>query len=150
MRRSRCKTRNREASATDDFATIVGSGDADNNPKVIVRAGLDWKPVASVTLFGEFNYIGKRAANLNNAFYLPAYNTTDIGGTWKINDMFKIQVNVTNVFNQDGVLSWSRSGGFLESLNRQGITKAQYSATGIYPIVNVQARAYFVTLGAKF
>jgi outer membrane receptor protein involved in Fe transport len=128
----------------------VPDGDADNNPKVIVRAGLDWKPIPTVVLFGEFNYIGKRAANLNNAFYLPAYNTTDVGGTWNINKTFKMQLNVTNVFNQSGVLSWSRSGAILDSLNRQGLTKAAYSPTGIYPIVNVQARAYFLTLGAKF
>ena len=143
-------TQGPKGDGTDDFVTIVASGDADNNPKVIVRAGLDWKPVEALTLFGEFNYIGKRAANLNNAFYLPAYNTTDIGGTWNINKTFKLQLNVTNVFNQSGVLSWSRSGGFLASLDRQGLTKAQYDPNGIYPIVNVQTRAYFVTFGAKF
>jgi outer membrane receptor protein involved in Fe transport len=145
---------------TDDVKNIVPEGDADNNPKIIIRAGLDWKPVPEVTLFGEFNYIGKRAANLNNAFYLPAYNTTDVGGTWNINKMFKLQLNVTNVFNQSGVLSWSRSGGFLDSLDRQGVTKpnpaaathpaSDYSPTAVYPIVNVQARAFFLTLGAKF
>jgi iron complex outermembrane recepter protein len=143
-------TQGPKGDGTDDITTTVPNGDADNNPKVIVRAGLDWKPVESLTLFGEFNYIGKRAANLNNAFYLPAYNTTDIGGTWNLNTMFKLQVNVTNVFNQSGVLSWSRSGAILDSLNRQGLTKAAYNPNGIYPIVNTQARAYFVTLGAKF
>ena len=134
---------------TDDVLTATLPGAADNNPKVIVRAGLDWKPVSSVLLFAEFNYVGRRAANLNNAFFLPSYNTTDIGGTWNVNENFKVQLNITNVFNQDGVLSWSRSGGFLESLNRQGLAKADYKPNGIYPIVNTQARAFFLTLSAK-
>jgi iron complex outermembrane recepter protein len=143
-------TQGPKGDGTDDIARTVPNGDADNNPKVIVRAGLDWKPVSAVTLFAEFNYIGKRAANLNNAFFLPAYNTTDVGGTWNLNEMFKLQVNVTNLFNQSGVLSWSRSGAILDSLDRQGLTKAAYDPKGIYPIVNVQARAFFVTATAKF
>jgi iron complex outermembrane recepter protein len=143
-------TQGPKGDGTDDIAVIAPNGAADNNPKVIVRAGLDWNPVSAVTLFGEFNYVGKRAANLNNAFFLPAYNTTDVGGSWNVNEMFKLQVNVTNVFNQSGALSWSRSGGFLESLNRQGLTKAAYDPKAIYPIVNTQARAFFVTATAKF
>jgi iron complex outermembrane recepter protein len=144
---------------TDDIATTVPNGDADNNPKVIIRAGLDWTPVDAVTLFTEFNYTGKRAANLNNAFYLPGYSSVDLGGSWNITKIFRVQLNVTNLFNQSGVLSYSRAGGFLNSLDRQGVTKfdpalgprpSDYDPNAIYPIVNAQARAFFLTLSAKF
>jgi outer membrane receptor protein involved in Fe transport len=134
---------------TDDVLTITPNGAADNNPKIIARAGLEWRPIRNVSLFGEFSHIGKRAANANNAFYLPAYSTVDLGGSWNITDKTKVQLNVNNVFNQVGIVSWSRTG-FLASLDRQGLTKAQYDRNGVYPVVPIQARAFFLTLSTKF
>jgi len=147
---------------TNDVASIIPEGDADNNPKIILRGGLDWKPVSIVTLFGELSYLGKRAANEYNAFYLPGYGSLDIGGKVQITKAIKLQANITNVTNSVGVLSWSQSGGFLASLDRQGLVSPAQGASGkypgvpvynpatLYPIVPSQARAFFLTLGAKF
>lgn len=143
-------TQGPKGDGTDDTLSIIAPGDADNNPKIIIRAGLDWQPVHSVILFGEVNYLGKRAANAANAFYLPAYTTVDIGGSLQVNDHVKLQLNVTNLFNTVGVMSWSRAGGFLASLDRQGLTKSQYDPGAIYPIVPVQPRALFLTGNVKF
>jgi outer membrane receptor protein involved in Fe transport len=79
-------------------------------------------------VFTQVSYLGKRAANAANAFYLPAFTTVDIGGSWNINKHIKAQVNVNNLFNQVGIMSWSMTG-FLASLNRQGLTAAQYNPT---------------------
>ena len=134
---------------TDDVLTLIPNGDADNNPKIILRAGWDWKPVDKVAVFGNVTYLGKRAANAADAFYLPAYATVDVGAAWNITKNVKLQFNVNNLFNSSGVSSWSLTG-FLASLNRQGLTKAQYSPQALYPIVPVQARSFFWTLSTKF
>jgi outer membrane receptor protein involved in Fe transport len=143
-------TQGPKGDGTDDVVTIVAPGDADNNPKIILRAGLDWQPVKGLNLFGEVNHLGARAANEANAFYLPAYTTLDLGGSLSINEHFKIQVNVTNVTNTLGVMSWSQSGGFLASIDRQGLQKSGYNPAGLYPIVPIQPRAAFVSANVKF
>lgn len=134
---------------SDDTRTLLPDGDADNNPKIIVRGGFDWKVLPSVRLFGEVTHMGKRAANAANAFYLPAFTTVDLGASWNISKNVKAQFNVNNVFNQVGIMSWSLTG-FLASLNRQGLTAAQYNPAALYPVVTSQARSLFWTISTKF
>lgn len=135
---------------TDDVLTLIAPGDADNNPKIIARGGLDWTPVKSVTLFGEVNHLGKRAANQANAFYLPAYTTLDLGASWDVTDRFKLQFNMVNVTNALGVMSWSRSDSLLASIDRQGLAKGAYDPNGLYPILGIQPRAAYLSANFKF
>lgn len=134
---------------TDDVKTLIARGDADNNPKIILRGGFDYAPIADVKIFGTVSYLGKRAANAANAFYLPAFTTVDMGASWNITKHIKAQFNVNNLFNQVGIMSWSATG-FLASLNRQGLTAAQYNPNAIYPVVPSQARSFVWTVSAKF
>lgn len=140
---------NRDGS--DDVATPLPEGDADNNPKIILRGGANWKPVDRVSLFGNVSYLGKRAANVANAFYMPGFTTVDMGMSFKVSENITAQFNVNNVFNTVGVMSWSRTG-FLASLDRQGLSKAAYAANPnqILPVVPSQARSFFWTLTGKF
>ncbi|MEI6643883.1 MAG: TonB-dependent receptor [Novosphingobium sp.] len=135
---------------TDDALTLIAPGDADNNPKIIARGGLDWTPIKGVTLFGEVNHLGKRAANQANAFYLPAYTTLDLGASWDVTDRFKLQFNMVNVTNALGVMSWSRSDSLLASIDRQGLAKGAYNPNGLYPILGIQPRAAFLSANYKF
>ena len=135
---------------TDDVLSLIAPGDADNNPKIMLRGGLDWSPIKNVTLFGEVNHLGKRAANAANAFYLAAYTTLDLGASWDVNDHVKLQFNMTNVTNTLGVMSWSRSDSLLASIDRQGLAKGAYDPKALYPIVAVQPRAAFLTANVKF
>ncbi|QUD85927.1 TonB-dependent receptor [Phenylobacterium montanum] len=142
-------TQGPKGDGSDDVKTLIKSGDADNNPKIITRAGFDWNALPDVKLFGEVTYLGKRAANAADAFYLPAFTTVDLGAAWNVTKNIKLQFNVNNVFDEVGVMSWS-STGFLASLNRQGLTPAAYNPRALYPIVPSQARSYFLTLSAKY
>ena len=135
---------------TDDTITLIAPGDADNNPKIILRGGLDWTPIKGITLFGEVNHLGKRAANQANAFYLPAYTTLDLGASWDVTDRFKLQFNMVNVTNTLGVMSWSRSDSLLASIDRQGLAKGAYDPKGLYPILGTQPRAAFLSANYKF
>lgn len=142
-------TQGPKGNGTDDKLTLLPEGDADNNPKIILRAGGEFKPTDGTALFAEVSHIGKRAANAAGAFYLPAYTTVDVGASVQLTDAIKLQANVNNLFNEVGIVSWSRTG-FLASLDRQGLTKATYNPHSILPVVPIQARSVFFTLSGKF
>jgi iron complex outermembrane recepter protein len=137
---------------SDDVLVTTPKGDADNNPKLLSRTTATFKPVKAVQLFLTHNYLGKRAANRNNAFYLPGFHTVDFGASFEFGGRFKIQANVNNVFNQLGILSWARGGGFFNSLDRQGLTREAVAAAPnqLYSVVPTQPRSFFVTATAKF
>jgi len=142
-------TQGPSGNGSDDTKSLIPSGDADNNPKIILRSGFDWSVAPKVKLFGDLDYLGKRAANADNAFYLPGFATVNLGAAWNVTDKIKVQFNANNVFNSVGIMSWSLTG-FLASLNRQGLTQAQYNPQAIYPVVPSQARAFFWTASVKF
>jgi iron complex outermembrane recepter protein len=137
---------------SDDVLVTTPKGDADNNPKLLTRTTATFKPSEAFQIFLTHSYLGKRAANRNNAFYLPGFHTVDVGASYEFAKAFKLQFNVSNVFNQLGVLSYARSGGFFNSLDRQGLTRDAVTAAPnqLYSIIPNQPRAFFVTGTAKF
>ena len=140
-------------SRTDDtLAPPTPSGVADNNPKFLARTTLTLKPSPAAQVFITHSYTGKRAANRENAFFLPGYHLVDLGASYEFSEHFKLQANVNNVFNQYGVMSWARSGGFLTSLDRQGLTKASVAANPnqLLFVVPTQPRSFWLTATAKF
>jgi iron complex outermembrane recepter protein len=143
-----------DATLTPGLETLdpTPKGDADNNPKLMTRSTLTLKPSDAAQVFLTHSYLGKRAANRENAFYLPGYHTFDLGASYEFGETFKLQVNVNNVFNQYGVMSWARSGGFLTSLDRQGLTKAAVAANpnDLLFVVPIQPRSFWVTGTVKF
>jgi iron complex outermembrane recepter protein len=137
---------------SDDVLVTTPDGDADNNPKFMSRTTATFKPSAAFQIFATHNYLGKRAANRNNAWYLPGFHTVDLGASFEFAERFKLQVNVNNAFNQFGILSWARGGGFFNSLDRQGLTKADVAANPnqLFSVVPAQPRSFWLTATAKF
>ncbi len=137
---------------TDDVLVTTPKGDADNNPKFMSRTTATFSPTEAFRIFLTHNYLGKRAANRNNAWYLPGFHTVDFGASYEFGEHFKLQVNVNNVFNQFGIMSWARSGGFLSSLDRQGLTAADIAANPnqFFSVVPAQPRSFWITATAKF
>jgi iron complex outermembrane recepter protein len=137
---------------SDDVLVTTPKGDADNNPKLMSRTTATFSPTESFQIFATHSYLGKRAANRNNAWYMPGFHTFDLGASYDFTENFKLQANVNNVFNQFGVLSWARGGGFFNSLDRQGLTKAAVAAAPnqLFSIIPAQPRSFWVTATAKF
>lgn len=138
----------------DDTFVATPKGDADNNPKFLARTTATLTPMAGLEVFLTHSFTGKRAANRANAWYLPGFHTVDFGTSYSFGQdgRFKIQANVNNVFNQFGIMSWARSGGFLSSLDRQGLTRADVQANPnqLLNIVPVQPRSFWITGTVKF
>jgi iron complex outermembrane recepter protein len=137
---------------SDDKLVTTPKGDADNNPKLLTRTTATFKASETFQIFATHSYLGKRAANRNNAWYMPGFHTVDLGASFEFSGAFKLQLNVNNVFNQFGVLSWARGGGFFNSLDRQGLTKAAVEAAPnqLFSVVPTQPRSFFITGTAKF
>lgn len=142
------------AGPADDVLVASAKGDADNNPKLLTRTTATFKPLAGLEVFLTHSYTGKRAANRANAWYLPGFHQFDMGSSYTFgpDKRFTIQANINNLFNQFGVMSWARSGGFLASLDRQGLTKADVAANPnqLFNIVPVQPRSFWLTGTVKF
>jgi iron complex outermembrane recepter protein len=136
----------------DDALVTTPDGDADNNPKFFSRTTATVDATEALQIFVTHNYLGRRAANRNNAWYMPGFHTVDLGASYAFSKMFKLQANVNNVFNSFGVLSWARAGGFFQSLDRQGFTKADIDANPnqLFSVVPAQPRSFWITATAKF
>lgn len=136
----------------DDVLVSTPPGDADNNPKLIARTTLTWTPVEGFSTFFTHSYTGKRAANRVNAWYMPGFSTFDLGASYKFAGHFKLQANISNLFNNFGVMSWARTGGFFNSLDRQGLSKADVQANPnqLLEVVPIQPRAFWLTATVSF
>ena len=136
----------------NDVKVITPSGDADNNPKVMARTTGTWTASDKLSVFLTHNYTGKRAANRENAWYMPSFYTFDLGASFNVTERIRLQANVNNLTNEFGVMSWGRAGGFFASLDRQGLTKAAVAANPnqSFTVVAIQPRSYWLSASVKF
>lgn len=141
-----------QAGPQDDTISAVPNGLADNNPKYMATTTLRFTPSEHFTVFTTWKYLGARAANRYNTFFLPAFSQFDLGATYTFNEHFDVSFNVNNVFNEAGVMSFSPAGSFTNALDRQSFTPAQRAANpnGLFSILTSQPRAFFLTGKVKF
>lgn len=99
-----------------------------------------------------YQYMGKRWANVANAFQLPAFGSVDLNMGYNITKKIALSASINNLLDTYGVMSWAAPGGFPASLDTQGFTKAMYEANtnAIYSTQSIMPRAYFLTLSYKF
>ena len=144
-------TQGPKGDGSDDIISTVPAGTADNNPKIIARATATYRPVETLSLFATYSYLGKRAANRRDAWYLPGFSTVDAGFAWDVTGNFSVQGNVTNVFNTVGIMGWAKSGSLLTALDRQTLTPAQVAAdpNQLFSVLPNQPRAFYLTLSFK-
>ena len=99
-------------------------------------------------------FMGKRQANVANAFLLPSFSQFNFSTGYDLSKHFALSLVINNIFNTYGVMSWSRPGSFLQALDRQGFTKEMYEEAvknnTPYSTVSIPARAYFITATFKF
>jgi iron complex outermembrane receptor protein len=137
-------------SADDTVADFSGNR-TDNSANIILRVSPTYTSGKFYSSL-DFSYMGKRAANVANAFDLPAYNQSNLNLGYNLTTKLQLQVNINNLFNQNGVMGWSAPGGFPAALDRQGFTKAQLDANpnAVYSSLSLPPRAYFITATYKF
>ncbi|MEA5460998.1 TonB-dependent receptor [Arcicella sp. LKC2W] len=100
----------------------------------------------------NWQYMGKRWANVGNAFQLPSFNSFDLNTSYKITNKVQANLSINNLFDTYGIMGWAAPGGFPAALDTQGFTKAMLDANpqAIYATLPIMPRAYFLTLSYKF
>ena len=135
----------------DDAIQDFSGNKTDNSANVIASI----TPTYSTDKFYaslNWYYLGQRAANVANAFDMPAYNQFNLTMGYDFTRKFRLSVNINNLFNQIGVMGWSAPGGFPAALDRQGFTKEILAANpnAVYSTLSIPPRAYFLTAAYKF
>jgi outer membrane receptor protein involved in Fe transport len=137
----------------DDVLADYSGNRTDNSANVILNV----TPTYTIDKFSTFvtwQYMGAREANVANAFLLPAFSQYNLGAGYDFTKKLQVSLNINNVFDKYGVMSWSRPGTFLSALDREGYTKAMYqadlAANKPYSTIAIPPRAYFLTLTYKF
>lgn len=139
-------------SADDSIVTYSGN-ETDN----IARSIINITPSYNIDKFYAqltWSYMGKRQANVANAFLLPSFSQFNFSTGYEVSGNFQLSFNINNLFNKYGVMSWSRPGSFLQALDRQGFTKEMYTEVvknnTPYSTVAIAARSYYLTATFKF
>jgi len=138
----------------DDDTLVTYSGNETDN---IARSIINITPSYNTDKFYAqltWAYMGKRQANVANAFLLPSFSQFNFSTGYDVSKNFNIGLVINNLFNNYGVMSWSRPGTFLAALDRQGFTKEMYNEAiknnTPYSTVAIPARSYFITGTFKF
>ncbi len=135
----------------DDTLVTYHGNKLDNVPPVMVTIAPTYtvgKFYASV----NYQYMGKRWANVANAFQLPSFHAADLNMGYTISKSVQLSASINNLFNTYGVMAWAAPGGFPASLDTQGYTPAMKAANenNIYSTLSILPRAYFLTVTFKF
>jgi iron complex outermembrane recepter protein len=103
-------------------------------------------------LFVNYYYLGKRAANNLETFYLPGFGQTDLGLGYRVTRRLTLNGNINNLFNKVGVMDWQAPGGFPNSGNTGGFTPAQREGNpnAIYSILPIQPRSFYLSASYRF
>lgn len=143
----------RNLGAADDTLVSFSGNETDNIARSIINITPSYnaeKFFAQLT----WSYMGKRQANVANAFLLPSFSQFNFSAGYDVTRKFNLGLVINNLFNTYGVMSWSRPGAFIEALDRQGFTREMYqdavSKNRPYSTVAIQPRAYFLTGTFKF
>jgi iron complex outermembrane receptor protein len=137
--------------AQDDQLVSYSGNETDNNAKLMLSAAPTYTHGKFLAQLNWF-YLGDRQANVSNAFKLPGFSQFDATVAYDLNDHFRLQGNVNNIFNVYGVLGWVGPGGFPAALDRQAFTPAyvQANPNAVYATQGSMPRAYFFSAVYRF
>ncbi len=128
---------------SDDTILQLPDGDAANTAKVQgAITGTYSRDLWST--FITLRHLGDRPANANNTFDLEAFTTIDVGASYKVNDDLTFRLNVNNLTNEHGVLSWQGAGDF------NGLDRSFTPVNELWSVVHQQPRAIFFTASIDF
>ncbi|NQY88632.1 MAG: TonB-dependent receptor [Colwellia sp.] len=127
----------------DDYIEYFSDGDAANSAKFqgsLTGAYTEDNWSAFMTI----RYLGDRPANANNSFDLAGFATIDIGATYFVSENFTVNLNVNNLANEHGVMSWIGAGDF------SALDRSIAPANELYAVIHQQPRSLFVTATYEF
>jgi outer membrane receptor protein involved in Fe transport len=100
----------------------------------------------------QWQYMGARPANNDNAFDLPAYEQANLTLQWRFTNRIRLSFTENNVFNNKGTVEWAPPGDYGSFESPEAFTKAKLEAdpNAVFEILQIPARAYFLKLTYDF
>jgi iron complex outermembrane receptor protein len=144
---------NGDGPADDTIISYTGN-ETENAPRVM----LNLTPTYTAGKFYTFitwSYLGSRQANSANVFKLPGFSQVDLGAGYDVSKKMQLSLNVNNVFNKYGVMSWVRPGSLFDVISgNSSFTSAMYekavTTNQPYSTIAILPRAYYLTATYKF
>jgi outer membrane receptor protein involved in Fe transport len=97
-------------------------------PKIMANITPNLK-VGKAFGFVTWNYMGEREGSNTNVYKLPAFSQFDLGLGYNLNENLSMLINVNNVFNKYGVMSYQRPGTLQQQLaGFENFTQAEYAS----------------------
>ncbi len=100
----------------------------------------------------NFYHMGSRWSNAANTFKLPAFTQLNLNLGYQFSDNFRLGLNITNLANTYGIMSWTAPGFFPLNLDQAGFSPERLAANpdAIFGSLAIPARAYFMSLTYRF
>jgi len=137
----------------DSLVTTLSGNETDNIARSIINVTSSYN-LNKFYVQLTWSFMGKRQANVANAFLLPSFSQFNFSTGYDVSKSFTLSLVVNNIFNKYGVMSWSRPGSFNAALDRQGFTKQMYQDAVKnnlpYSTVAIAPRAYFMSAAFRF
>lgn len=112
----------------DDMPTTYSGTTVAFTPKIMANVTPNLK-VGKAYGFVTWNYMGEREGSNTNIYKLPGFSQFDLGVGYNLTDNLSMLVNVNNVFNEYGVMSYQRPGTLMQQLSGfENFTQAEYDA----------------------
>ncbi|PUB26759.1 TonB-dependent receptor-like protein [Elizabethkingia sp. YR214] len=105
--------------------------------------------------FVTWSYMGKREGSNTNVYKLPGFSQFDLGIGYNLNENLSMLVNVNNVFNKYGVMSYQRPGTLQQQLaGFENFTQAEYTSAEAnntpYFTIAIPPTSGYITVTYKF
>lgn len=143
----------RNPGVADDTLVSYSGNETDNAARSMINITPSYN---TGRFYAQLNwsFMGKRQANVANAFLLPSFSQFNFATGYDISSHLQLSFNVNNILNKYGVMSWSRPGTLLTAIDRQGFTKEMYE-TAVknntpYSTISIPARSYYLTATFRF
>ncbi|MDX2069135.1 MAG: TonB-dependent receptor [Haliscomenobacter sp.] len=99
-------------------------------------------------------YMGRRAANSSETFYLPAFSQFDLNLGYDLSPKVQLRASINNLFNTFGLMSWNgptTSGLPFETFDTENFSPEKRAANPniVYYTGSIQPRAYFLSCTFK-
>ncbi len=107
---------NRSVDPSDDSILDYSGNDLPHNPNLSVEVTPSYI-FGSNRLFLSWRYLGKRQANIANAFELPGFSTFSAGFQTKLNENISASLYVSNLLNSAGLMNFFGPDEFGASAN---------------------------------
>ena len=137
----------------DDQLTNNNGNTAENVPKIISFV-IPTYTFNKGYVFAAWKYLGKRAANMSNAFYLPGFSEFNFGAGFNVTKRVGLTANINNLFNTLGIMNWSATteGSLVDAFSHNSFTpeRRKASPNSIYSVLPIQPRAYYLAVTYKF